>query len=203
MTHVCHVPANGSTCAHKMPPNANAAHFLATAVLPAVRQEIPDARLVIVGRDPGPDVLALARAGTGVEVAANVSDVTPFYRDANVLAVPLQSGGGTRLKILEAFAAGVPVVSTPVGCEGIDAINGRHLAIADRGDFATAVVRVLKTPQLASTLAQRARMLVRQQYDWSVVGAVACQAVANAATFRPAVRTTWPRPAVDARVRMS
>ena len=185
-------------------PNVHAAHFLASAVLPAVREQIPDARLVIVGRDPGPDILALARPGTGVEVAANVRDVMPFYRDADVLAVPLQSGGGTRLKILEAFAAGVPVVSTPVGCEGIDAINGRHLAIADRSDFATAIVRLLKTPQLASTLAQRARMLVRQQYDWSVVGAVARQAVADAAASRSTVPTaTWPRPTSGARATMS
>ena len=185
------------------PPNASAARFLATQVLPAVRQQIPEARLLLVGRDPGPDVLALASPGNGVEVAANVSDVMPYYRAAHVLAVPLQSGGGTRLKILEAFAAGVPVVSTPVGCEGIDAINGSHLAIAERDDFVPAILRLLKTPHLSSTLAHRARTLARQQYDWSVVGALACDAVASAAVPARTTPAVWPQPAIGVRVRVS
>ena len=185
------------------PPNASAARFLATQVLPAIRQQLPEARLLLVGRDPGPDVLALAGPGTGVEVAANVSDVMPYYRAAHVLAVPLQSGGGTRLKILEAFAAGVPVVSTPVGCEGIDAINGSHLAIAERDDFVPAILRLLNTPHLSSTLAHRARTLARQQYDWSVVGALACDALARAAVPAPTAPALWPQPAVGAPVRMS
>ena len=185
------------------PPNASAARFLATDVLPAVRQHLPDARLVIVGRNPGPDVLALVRPGAQVEVAANVQDVTPYYRDAHVLAVPLQSGGGTRLKILEAFAAGVPVVSTPVGCEGIDAISGRHLEIADRGDFAAAIVRLLKTPAQAHAMAERARTLARRQYDWSVVGALACAAVAIAATPIPVGPAGWPDRAIDRQVPVS
>ena len=146
---------------------------------------------------------ALAAPGTGVEVAANVSDLLPYYRAAHVLAVPLQSGGGTRLKILEAFAAGVPVVSTPVGCEGIDAINGSHLAIAERDDFVPAILRLLKTPHLSSTLAHRARTLARQQYDWSVVGALACDALARAAVPAPTPPALWPQPAIGARVRMS
>lgn len=120
-----------------------------------------------------------------------------------MLAVPLQSGGGTRLKILEAFAAGVPVVSTPIGCEGIDAINGSHIAIADLDDFVPAILRLLKTPHMSSTLAHRARTLVRQQYDWSVVGALACDAVATAAAPTLTTPAAWPQPAVDARVRMS
>lgn len=161
-------------------PNANAAQFLANGVLPVIRQRLSDARLVIVGRDPTPDVLALARPGSNVTVAANVREVAPYYRDAHVLAVPLQSGGGTRLKILEAFAAGVPVVSTPVGCEGIDAMPGSHLVVADHADFAAVLTKLLEQPQRAHTLAVRARSLARARYDWSVVGERACEAVAAA-----------------------
>ena len=162
------------------PPNANAAHFLATEVMPAVQQQLPDARLVIVGRDPGPEVLMLARHPQ-IEVVANAPDVAPYYRDANILAVPLQAGGGTRLKILEAFAAGVPVVSTAVGCEGIDAVDGRYLEIAECPEFATALVRLLRDPNRAGVVAERARVFARERFDWSVVGAQACDAVEAAA----------------------
>lgn len=184
------------------PPNASAAQFLATEVLPVVRQQLPGARLLIVGRNPGPELRALARPGSNVEVAGNVDDVMPYYGAASVLAVPLQSGGGTRLKILEAFAAGVPVVSTPVGCEGIDAIDGRHLEVADRPDFAAAIVRLLTTPEHARLLAERARLLARRQYDWSVVGAAAGDAVMRAATGREGLMA--PRPSdFDRRLQVS
>ncbi len=182
------------------PPNAHAARFLATGVLPAVRRDIPSAKLVIVGRDPGADILALATPGSNVEVAGNVKDVAPYYQAAHALAVPLESGGGTRLKILEAFAAGVPVVSTPVGCEGIDAMPGSHLVVADRADFAAATVKLLSRPDRARVLAVRARSLVRELYDWSVVGRAACEAVIEAAASAGAVpaaasvRSTPTRP---------
>jgi polysaccharide biosynthesis protein PslH len=162
------------------PPNISAAKFLATEVLPAARMRIPNVRLVIVGKDPGPEILALATADRRIEIAGNVADVAPYYRDAHLLAVPLQSGGGTRLKILEAFAAGVPVVSTPVGCEGIEAMPGSHLSVAERPDFADAIVRLLERPDRARVLAVRARELARTLYDWPVVGGRACEAVLSA-----------------------
>jgi polysaccharide biosynthesis protein PslH len=164
------------------PSNVHAVRFLATEVLPSVRKSMPSARLVVVGRDPGPEVMSLARPGSNVEVAGNVEDVAPYYRAAHVLAVPLQSGGGTRLKILEAFAAGVPVVSTPVGCEGIEAISGSHLAVAEIQDFSAAVAKLLEQPHKARVLAVRARTLAREKYDWSVVGRSAIEAVAAASS---------------------
>src|SRR5439155_18512255 len=90
-------------------PNAQAAIFLAKEVLPVVRRTIAEARLRIVGRDPPAELLAL-RGLPGVEVTGGVPDVVPYFAEAQMLAVPLESGGGTRLKILEAFAAGLPVV---------------------------------------------------------------------------------------------
>lgn len=177
------------------PPNATAARFLATDVLPVVRREIPAARLVIVGRDPSPEILALASPGSNVDVAANVPDVAPYYESAHVLAVPLESGGGTRLKILEAFAAGVPVISTPIGCEGIEARPGGHLAVAEREDFAAATLKLLSRPDRASVLAMLARALARQRYDWSVVARGACDAVEEAAASAIALPTVPPRAA--------
>jgi len=161
------------------PPNASAARLLATSVLAAVRERVPDARVTIVGKNPPAEVLALAQPN--VEVAGNVRDVVPYYRSAHVLAVPLEAGGGTRLKILEAFAAGLPVVSTPVGCEGIDGVHEKHLLIADQPDFADAIVRSLLDPAAARARAARGQQLVQQSYDWAAVGRCAVDAVACAA----------------------
>ncbi len=159
-------------------PNAAAARFLAAEVLPRVRAVLPDARLQVVGRDPPPKVKALT-ALPGVEVTGAVPDVLPYLRGAHLLAVPLEAGGGTRLKMLEAFAAGLPVVSTPVGCEGIEAAHGEHLLVADRSRFADAVLGLLGDAALRGRLATRARRLVRERYDWERVGEVACGAVAE------------------------
>ena len=147
-------------------------------MLPKVRQEFPTAVLKIVGRNPGPEVQALT-ALPGVEVHANVPDVGVYLAEATLLTVALDSGGGTRLKILEAFAAGLPVVSTPVGCEGIDAIHGQHLWIANREQFASTVIDALSAPQLATEFAERGRQLARDNYDWEAIGERACEAIAS------------------------
>jgi glycosyltransferase involved in cell wall biosynthesis len=162
-------------------PNANAARFLAADVLPRVQARLPDARLRIVGRDAGPDVLALGRH-PGVEVTGTVPDVKPYLAEADVMAVPLDAGGGTRLKILEAFAAGLPVVSTPIGAEGIDAIHGRDIWLAPRDRFAEGVAKLLADHEGRAALAANARTLVENRYDWSSVGRVARAAVAAASS---------------------
>ena len=162
------------------PPNASAARFLACDVLPIVHQSLPDARLVIVGRNPPSELVERSTRDTRLQMAGHVTDVTAYFSHAHVLAVPLEAGGGTRLKILEAFAAGLPVVSTPVGCEGIAANDGEHLVVADRSTFAAALVALLRRPEWASELAIRARGVARDRYDWTVVGRLACDAVAGA-----------------------
>lgn len=157
-------------------PNVAAAKFLATVVLPAVRLRVPGAQLKVVGRQPTAEALALAKL-EGVSVLGDVEDVRPYLGEASVLAVPLEAGGGTRLKILEAFAAGLPVVSTPVGCEGLDAENGRHLVVAGKDTFSESVAAILADPAAAVALAREGRTLARSTYDWSVVGHAAIAAV--------------------------
>ncbi len=161
-------------------PNVRAATFLATEVLSVLQRRYPAARLRIIGRDPASAVLAL-RAQHGVEVTGAVPDVLPHLAQASILAVPLEAGGGTRLKILEAFAAGLPVVSTPVGCEGLDVNHNEHLVIADREHFAVALADLLDNPAHGSRLATAARSLAHQNYDWSAIGDRAWQAVRDAA----------------------
>lgn len=152
-------------------PNISAARFLALDVLPRLRATVPGVRLRIVGRDPVPSVLELAQRDD-VEVTGAVADVGPHWRDAHVLAVPLEVGGGTRIKILEAFAAGVPVVSSPVGCEGLDVEHGTHLLVAAGEQFAASLAAVLTNHELAAELACRAQQRALERYDWSSIGAV-------------------------------
>ena len=159
-------------------PNAAASVFLAREVMPRVRAVIPHARLRIVGRGATEEVKALASC-PGVDVLGEVAAVQPHLRESALLAVPLEAGGGTRLKILEAFAAGLPVVSTAVGCEGLRVTNGEHLVIAERPAFADALIAALSESNRGERLATNARIRVRELYDWTTVGAAACDAVAR------------------------
>jgi len=159
-------------------PNAAAVVYLARHVMPKVTAVIPHARLGIVGRGATEDVKALAQI-PGVDVLGEVAAVQPHLNESALLAVPLEAGGGTRLKILEAFAAGLPVVSTAVGCEGLRVTHGEHLTIAERPAFADAIIAALSDAASGVRLATNARIRVRELYDWNTVGAAACDAVAR------------------------
>ncbi len=150
-------------------PNVTAAVYLAEEVFPKVRAKFPDAKLLLVGKDPCPEVRATARL-PGVEVTGSVPSVRPYLEQASLLAVPLDSGGGTRLKILEAFAAGLPVVSTAVGAEGIDATAGEEIIIAERPDMAAAICDLIADPARGQRVAEQARRLAQQTYDWPMIG---------------------------------
>lgn len=150
-------------------PNAHAASFLITNVFPAIRKKHPNAELWIVGRNPPAGILNYHEV-EGVHVTGGVPDIVPFFEQAQFLVVPLESGGGTRLKILEAFAAGLPVISTPVGVEGIDANNGEHITIVERSGFAAKILQMVDDPAKAQKMASQARMLVQTQYDWKSIG---------------------------------
>jgi polysaccharide biosynthesis protein PslH len=157
-------------------PNAAAAKYLVETVLPKLRERVPDARVVIVGHHP-PAELKAFHGKPGVEVTGSVPDVKPYFASSTLLAVPLDAGGGTRLKILEAFAAGLPVVSTVVGAEGIDAIPGTHFISAERPQFADAIADLLAQPLAASHMATAARQLANDVYDWGRIGRRAVEVI--------------------------
>lgn len=151
-------------------PNERAAHRLAVRLLPLIQRERPDVRLRLVGAHK-PPLGALADL-PGVEVAGFVDDLATEWRRASVLVVPLVSGGGTRLKILESFARGIPVVSTAVGAEGLDVVDGTHLLIADSDEeLASAILQVLSDPEAAYRRAVNARELVSDRYRWDDIEA--------------------------------
>lgn len=147
-------------------PNADAACELARSVLPAIRTIVPTATLEIVGRHPTDDVIGLHAPDQGVIVCGEVPEIQPHLQGAAVLVVPLRVGGGTRLKILEAMAAGLPVVSTAKGAEGLGAENGVHLLLAESAEqLAEAAARVMTDVALASALAHAGRALVDERFS--------------------------------------
>jgi len=150
------------------PPCADAAIYLCHQILPHIQRLLGQVKVWLVGRDPSPKVNRLNN--NGVHVTGQVVDVVPYYRRSAVCVVPLRAGGGTRLKILEAMALGRPVVSTTIGCEGLDVVDGQHLLIADDPvQFAEKTVRLLTDKALYHRIANEARQLVVQKYDWDAI----------------------------------
>jgi glycosyltransferase involved in cell wall biosynthesis len=147
-------------------PNADAVKHFCNQIFPYIKKKNPECTLTIVGKNPPVEILQLD-ADPRITVKANVEDVRPYYKEALISAVPLRSGGGTRLKILESMALGTPVVSTSIGCEGLEVKNGRHILIADGAeDFANKTCTLMTSPTLWRDISQSARELVEEKYDW-------------------------------------
>jgi glycosyltransferase involved in cell wall biosynthesis len=148
-------------------PNLDGLALLAERVFPAVRRRLPGTRLCVVGRNPPEWLRRLVAALPGAELHAGVADVRPYLARSSVLAVPLRIGGGSRLKILEALASGLPVVSTRVGAEGLCLEPERHLTVVEGvDDMADALVRCLSQPHQMHAQAERGRRVVLEHYDW-------------------------------------
>ena len=146
-------------------PNVDAALWLTERVWPLVRREMPEARLVLVGRDPAPAVRALA--AEDVTVTGTVPDVTPYLARARVAVAPLRAGGGSRLKILEALDAGRPVVATTVGAEGLEKLVDRGILLADDpAEFAAKVVSLLRDPVRSEALGRVGSASVAEHFSW-------------------------------------
>jgi polysaccharide biosynthesis protein PslH len=149
-------------------PNVDAVEYFCAEVWPAITAAVPEARFRIVGRNPGRRVQRLA--GGAVEVTGSVPSVADHLHQAAVVVVPLRIGGGTRLKIYEAMAAGKAVVSTSVGAEGLDVHHGRDILLADSASaFADEVVALLRDQGLRAHYEQAAARLAAQ-YDWPAIG---------------------------------
>lgn len=168
--------------AQDWPPNADAVNYFLAEIWPRVGAAVPDARLTVVGRG---EVRMKTRWSNcpSVRFTGWVDDVEPWFRRSRVMVVPLRSGSGMRVKILDAFARGIPVVATPVGIEGIAAVHGQHAAIAATPEaFAAATVRILQDSDLAESLARAARRLALERYSVQAVGRLQLEALRRLAS---------------------
>ena len=147
-------------------PNVDAMLWFGRAIWPRIHAERPDAMLYIVGKSPHPRLGALKEI-PGIVITGYVPDILPYFGGADVYVVPMRIGGGTRLKILEAMSAGLALVTTTLGIEGIQAVAGEHALIADEpAAFAAAVLELLDDDQKRRSLASAARELALNEYDW-------------------------------------
>jgi polysaccharide biosynthesis protein PslH len=148
-------------------PNVDAFFYFCREILPLVRAKRPEVKFVAVGRNPTAAMREYAATDEAVTLTGLVADVRPYYGHASVVVLPLRFGSGMKLKTLEAFAMSVPVVTTSVGIEGIDAETGVHCAVADTAEgFANDVLGFLSSRDTAKETGKQARELVANKYSW-------------------------------------
>ncbi|NLG51688.1 MAG: glycosyltransferase [Chloroflexi bacterium] len=151
------------------PPNIEGVLWFAREVFPRVLERVPDARLVIIGKRPPADIEALGQDGH-IQVLGYVPDPTPYLAETAAFIVPLHAGAGMRVKILDAWGWGLPIVSTTLGAEGVEPREGEDLLIADDAQaFADAVVRLLEDSSLRATLREHGRQRAVEDYNWRTV----------------------------------
>jgi glycosyltransferase involved in cell wall biosynthesis len=151
-------------------PNVDAVEFFLAEVLPLIREKLPNARFTIAGRSPDARVLKAAEGVAGVTVTGKVADMRPYLWGSKLSVVPIRIGGGTRLKIYECMAAGLPVVSTTVGAEGLSYKVGEDILLADDpAGLAAACIRLLTDEAARRAIARNAMERVRREFSWEAV----------------------------------
>jgi sugar transferase (PEP-CTERM/EpsH1 system associated) len=154
-------------------PNEDAILYFIEAILPRLQREFPDIELRVVGRSPSQRLLALAAQEKHLHVTGAVEDIRPFVLTSAVYVVPLRIGGGTRIKIFEAMAMGMAVVSTSVGAEGLPVRHDENIILADEpAEFAAQVARLLRDSATRERIGRAARALVEKNYAWRSVAGV-------------------------------
>lgn len=149
-------------------PNKDAAKFLTYEIWPKIKKEIPQAKLWIVGRNPTPEILSLTRQKD--VVGGEIDDIRKAFGRASVLLAPIRNGRGTKYKVLEAMATKLPVVSTPLGIDGIDARDKKEVLVSESAeDLAKQTIKILKNPQLGNKIAASAFLLIKKKYNWKLI----------------------------------
>ena len=150
------------------PPNADGILWYAREVWPIVIKAVPHAILTVIGKAPPAELLSLCSVVKNIDVVGYIEDPTPYLSETAVSIVPLHAGGGMRVKILDAWKWGLPVVSTTIGAEGIKIRPDNNICIADSADcFAQATIRLLSNPLTAQRVAKAGRQTLEQEYSWN------------------------------------
>jgi glycosyltransferase involved in cell wall biosynthesis len=151
--------------------NRDAILHFCTSVWPLVRDANPGMRLTIIGSGAPPHLTEIAKNDRRIELLGYVDDVRPYFARAMAVVCPIRDGGGTRVKILDAMAMGMPIVSTTIGCEGIDVVPGADLLIADTpSEFVEKIRELCANETLRATLGARARAKAEEIYSWDIIG---------------------------------
>jgi glycosyltransferase involved in cell wall biosynthesis len=152
------------------PPNIDSIHYFVREVYPAIKARINGVKLVVAGSNPPRSVRQLSEQDSSIEITGFVEDLTTIAARAAAFIVPLRSGSGMRVKIINAMAMGLPIVSTSIGCEGINVKHDRHLLIADSsGEFADAIIRLINDFDLRKRLAEAGRDFAMANYSWDSI----------------------------------
>lgn len=153
------------------PPNADGIRWFFEQVFPIIKESIPGAHLTIIGKNPPQDFIRFAGQNPdSVAVTGYVPDLLPYLQQCAVLVIPVRTGGGMRVRILEGLAYGQAIVTTTVGLEGIEAQPGKEVLVADTPqEFANAVINLLENFKMRFEIARRGRLLVEKRYDWQVL----------------------------------
>jgi glycosyltransferase involved in cell wall biosynthesis len=149
------------------PPNIDGITWFLDEIYPRIKQQVPDVRCTLIGARPPASITERAQADPSLTVTGYVEDPVPYLRDSSMMVVPLRAGGGMRVKILNALSQGIPMVSTTVGCEGIDVKNGSDILVADDpAAFADASIRLLKDAALNAQVTANGRRTAEDRYDY-------------------------------------
>ncbi|KNZ34097.1 MAG: hypothetical protein AD742_01325 [Methylibium sp. NZG] len=164
-------------------PNIDGILEFVRTTYPRIRSQCADVKLTIIGRNPTPAVRALQDSDPSIHVTGTVDDVRPYMSRATVSVVPLRVGGGTRIKIFEAMAMGIPVVSSTIGAEGLPVEDGLNIFVADDPEtFAQRVVALLQDPSKARSMGSAGKLMVSESFSWRSAVGQFDQMCANAVT---------------------
>lgn len=151
-------------------PNIDAVEYFTNEIFPLLKKDFPETKFTIVGRNPPEKVRRLATADPNVRVTGTVDDVRPFVAESEVMIVPLRVGGGTRIKIFEAMANAIPVVSTAIGAEGLPVKHGEHILLADSpDDFSRCIAQLFRSAEERERIGQNGLSLVSECFGWEAV----------------------------------
>ena len=151
-------------------PNEEAVIYFVKKIYPMIKEKKSGVKFFVVGRNPSKKIIELNKKDKSIIVTGYVDDVRPYIAQSSIYIVPIRIGSGTRLKILEAMAMGKPVVSTTIGCEGLEVTPGENIILADKPEeFALNVINLIEDKNEAKKLSYAGRMLVEEKYDWKVV----------------------------------
>ena len=151
-------------------PNVDGVGYFVREILPRIRERKPDCTVAVVGRSPFPEIAALPATDPKIQVTGTVPDVRPYLWGSTISIVPLRVGGGTRLKIYESMAAGIPVISTTIGAEGLDVKHDENIRLADSAEsFAKECIELLENAEARRHLAANALDLVTSRFSWDCI----------------------------------